>query len=147
MQDLYRQVVLDRYRSPRHRRALPDATHQAHTHNPLCGDELTVYARVDGATLAEAGFEARGCSISQASADLMIDAVAGRALDEVHSLTAAFRNLLEDEAGEPRAELGEARTLAEVRRYPVRVKCALLAWETLEAALASSSAAAAGESA
>ena len=135
MEDLYREVVIERYRRPRHRHALDNATAQAHTHNPLCGDDLTIFVQLEDQTLVDAAFEAHGCSISQASADLMIDVVQGQTLDEVRELIAAFRGMVSaEDAAEP-SGLGDARVLRAVRKYPVRVKCALLAWDSLESAL------------
>jgi nitrogen fixation NifU-like protein len=136
MNDLYRTVVLERYRSPRHRHPLAGANAEAHTHNPLCGDEITIQARIEDGRLTEAAFDAHGCSISQASADLMIDLTTGRSIPEVDALHQAFAAMLEpDNPGPAPKELGDAALLQEVRRYPVRVRCALLAWETLHAAL------------
>ena len=135
MEDLYREVVIDRYRHPHHRHVLDSATAQAHTYNPLCGDELTIFVRVQDQTLAEAAFDAHGCSISQASADLMIDAVQGQSLAGVRERITAFRRLLAVDDAPECAEVGEAQVLRAVRKYPVRVKCALLAWDTLETAL------------
>jgi nitrogen fixation protein NifU and related proteins len=136
MEDLYREVVIDRYRSPRHRGPLTDSTGQAHTQNPLCGDDLTIFVRVDGDTLSDASFEAQGCSISQASADLMIDAVRGQPLTGVQAAISAFRAMLAADEAQPSSLLGQAEVLAAVRKYPIRVKCAQLAWDTLETALA-----------
>ncbi len=139
MKDLYREVVLERYRRPHHRGLLDGPSHQAQAHNPLCGDELTIFLQVEQNRLVNVTFEARGCSISQASADLMIDAVQGCDVVETMSLIKAFRELFDEEPRESPLDvgpdLGEARVLREVRAYPVRIKCALLAWDVLERAL------------
>lgn len=135
MQDLYRDVVLERYRRPRHRGPLEGATTEAHTNNPLCGDELSVFVRVQNGALVDVTFEARGCSISQASADLMIDVVRGRSMEEAATLIDSFRGLLIGDETQWAPDLGDAQVLQAVRKYPVRVKCALLAWETLGEAL------------
>ena len=91
VEDLYREVILQHYRSPRNRRAIPDANVQGFAQNPLCGDEMSVAARVDDGRVVDAAYEARGCSISHASADMMADAVRGKTLAEVGRLVEAFK--------------------------------------------------------
>ncbi|MEA2641084.1 MAG: nitrogen fixation protein NifU [Chloroflexota bacterium] len=135
--DLYRRVVLDRYQAPVHRGPLADANATASAHNPLCGDEITVRARVEDGHIAEVAWEALGCSIVHASADMMADEVQGRQPDAIPELVARVGAMLagSDEAADALGEIGVFRS---VRRYPARVKCALLPWKTLAEALAAS---------
>lgn len=140
LDDLYRAVILQHYQSPSHRRPVDEADVRGFSQNPLCGDEMTVGAWIRDGRVAEAGFQARGCSISQASADMMIDAVGGRSLEEVSALIGQFRAMMAGGAEEPSTDLGDLAVLQGVRRFPVRVKCALLPWNTLESALATAKA-------
>lgn len=135
IEDLYRQVILAHYRQPANRHPLESANLTGYAHNPLCGDELTVYGQVEDDHLADASFEARGCSIVYASADMMIDAVRGQPLDEVARQIDAFESMLEGPDEEPSVSLGDLRVLREVRKFPIRIKCALLPWRTLREAL------------
>ena len=135
-EDLYRAVVLEHYKNPANRHPMDDVTGRGYSHNPLCGDEITIYARVEDGRLADASFDARGCSISQASADMMIDHLRGRGIAEVEATISDFEKLLEDSDAEPPASLAGVAVLAAVRKFPVRVKCALLPWRTLREAIA-----------
>ena len=137
LRDLYQEVILDHGRRPRHgtRLAAFDAT--AKGDNPMCGDRVQVFVRRDAdGRVAEAGFEARGCAISVASADLMAEVVAGRAKDEVRALAREFGNMARTgQAPEGDAAMERLRPLAGVHEYPSRVKCATLPWHALLAAL------------
>ena len=137
LDDLYRRVILDHYQSPRHhgRLAAPDVTTQAS--NPLCGDEVEVSLLLKGDRIVDVAFQGQGCSISQASASMMTDCVKGKTLAEADELLDTFRTMLTDrDAPELDAhELSDLGALQGVRRYPVRVKCALLAWNVLQAGL------------
>lgn len=137
LRDLYQDVILDRGRRPRHgsRLAAFDAT--AKGDNPMCGDRVQVFVRHDDAgRIAETGFEARGCAISIASADLMAEVVAGHSNDEVRAMAARFRDMARTgEAAEDDAAMARLRPLAGVHEFPSRVKCATLAWHALLAAL------------
>jgi nitrogen fixation NifU-like protein len=135
IEDLYRTVILEHYQSPRNRGVLPNPTVQAHSMNPLCGDEMSVTARIEGDRLVDAAYEARGCSISHASADMMADLIKGKTLAQVSNLCASFRNMMEDSVDDVASELGDLTALQSVRKYPVRIKCALLPWNTLIEAL------------
>lgn len=139
LSDLYQEVILDHYRRPRNFGLPPEAERQADGHNPLCGDRVRVAVHLEGDRIAAIGFEGSGCAISTASASLMTEAVLGKTLDEVHALFHRFHDLVTLPAGEPGAEpdgsLGKLEALAGVREFPMRVKCATLAWHTLEAAL------------
>lgn len=131
IQDLYREVILAHYRTPAHRRVLQDATVQFSTSNPLCGDELTVFARLELGQLVEGAYDAVGCSIVHASADMMVDLVKGRPVEDVVRLVGLFQDMMQGEGRDTEVELGEIAVLREVRRFPVRVKCALLPWQAL----------------
>ncbi|MDQ7857820.1 MAG: SUF system NifU family Fe-S cluster assembly protein [Armatimonadota bacterium] len=133
LDDLYRDVILDHYAHPRNRGRLDPRDITAEGANPLCGDELTLFVRLDGDRVAAIRFEGRGCSISQASASMMTEAVAGKTLEEVRALVDAFRAMMH--GGAPAAALGDLVALQGVRKFPVRVKCATLPWVTLEQGL------------
>jgi len=135
VRNLYRDVVLDHARRPRNRRRIEGAR-SAKGDNPLCGDRVTVYAEVDGDAVRDVAFEGAGCAISMASASMMTEAVRGRSPGDAARIADGLRAVVG--AGGtvlPRAELGPLAALAGVRGFPSRVKCALLAWIALEAAL------------
>ena len=135
LDDLYREILLDHYRSPRNRGRLDDATASADGANPLCGDQITLDLLLDGeGRVVDVAFEGSGCSISQASSSMMTGYVKGRGADEALAGVGAFQRMMVD--GEPLdEEFGDIEALAGVRKFPVRVKCASLAWKTLEQAL------------
>jgi nitrogen fixation NifU-like protein len=137
LRDLYQEVILDHNRHPRNFGVLAEANRTAEGYNPLCGDRVTVYLRVDGDRVREVSFEGSGCAISTASASLMTEALRGRTVDEVHELFHGFHDMVtrgvDPETGVD--ALGKLAVFAGVREFPVRVKCATLAWHTLEAAL------------
>jgi len=137
LRDLYQEVILDHGRRPRHGSRLAAFDVSAKGDNPMCGDRVQVFVRRDAdGRVAEAGFEARGCAISIASADLMAEVIAGRSPDEVRVLADAFRNMARNgEAPEGDAAIERLRPLAGVHEYPSRVKCATLPWHALLAAL------------
>ena len=135
LRDLYQEVIFDHYRKPRNFGALADANHVAHGHNPLCGDQLTVYLHVDGDVIRDVSFEGAGCAISTASASLMTDALKGMKLDDAQHLFDAFHHLVTHDDAEADPALDKLEVLAGVREFPARVKCATLAWHTLQAAL------------
>ena len=132
---LYREVILAHYRNPTYRHAVEAANIFGSAHNPLCGDELEVSARIDEGRVAEAGFEARACSIVHASADIMAGLIQGKATAEVVELASRFEEMMRGADSGTEGDLGELTALREVRRYPVRVACALLPWSTLKTAL------------
>lgn len=136
--ELYQEVILDHNRRPRHFRALPEANAQAHGHNPLCGDDYRVYLDVRDGRILAVGFEGSGCAISKSSASMMMSLVDGRDAAEAVRLKEAFLDFLlkEDPAAELRARVGPLKVFEGVRKFPVRVKCATLAWRALEEALA-----------
>jgi nitrogen fixation NifU-like protein len=133
--DLYQEVILDHNRRPRNFHALGDASHSAEGYNPLCGDRLTLYLRLDGDTIADVSFEGAGCAISKASASMMTDALKGRSVAEANALFDRFHRMVTTPPDEVVEDMGKLSALAGVREFPVRVKCASLAWHTLKAAL------------
>jgi nitrogen fixation protein NifU and related proteins len=137
LRDLYQEVILDHNKRPRNFRPLAEATHRAEGHNPLCGDRLTLFLRVDGARIAEVGFQGSGCAISKASASLMTDSVRGRTVAEADALFEGFHAMVTSPPGtEPdAARVGKLAVFAGVTEFPARVKCASLPWHTLHAAL------------
>jgi nitrogen fixation NifU-like protein len=148
LEDLYREIILDHYRTPRNRGELPTPPAVvAQGHNPLCGDEITVFLQLDGDTVTDVKVGGQGCSISQSSASMMSQAIKGRSVDEVRGLVKRFKGMMSiedrdgdgDEAGADGATdevaLGDLEALQGVVKFPVRIKCATLAWNTLLEAL------------
>lgn len=136
--DLYQSVILDHNKRPRNKGRLDDATAHADGRNPLCGDQLTVWVKLDDDAIGDVRFEATGCAISQASASLMTQAVKGKSRTEAEALFEQVHQMLLGKAAPPEGATGALRSLAAlsgVSRFPVRVKCASLAWHTLHAAL------------
>jgi len=142
LEDLYREIILDHYRSPRNRGELPTPpAHQVEGFNPLCGDEITVYIEVSDGVLQDIKIAGHGCSISQSSASLMSAAVKGKPVADVHATIDSFKRLMTvhesqlDDQVEPEPvdlrKLGELAALQGVVKFPVRIKCATLAWNTL----------------
>jgi nitrogen fixation protein NifU and related proteins len=137
LSELYQQVILDHNKKPRNFHKIDAANHKAVGHNPLCGDQLTVYAEVENDTLKDVSFEGSGCAISKAAASMMTVAVKGKSKQEAEMLFGEFHRMVTgelDEENEPN-DLGRLKIFAGVREFPVRVKCASLAWHTLKAAL------------
>jgi len=149
LEDLYREIILDHYRNPRNRGELevPPA-HRAEGFNPLCGDEIVIYLDVEDGTVVDLRIAGQGCSISQSSASMMSAAVKGRSLDEVKTTTQAFLGMLSSHGSALKAEedgsvgvtgdgstLGDLEALRGVVKFPVRIKCARLAWDTLTVGL------------
>ena len=137
LRELYQEVILDHSRHPRHYGALEGASHKAEGYNPLCGDRVTVYLKLDeDGRVADIKFEGKGCAISQASASLMTDMLVGRTVDEAEKLMGGFLHLVRGEdtelAGDDRDRLD---VMAGVSAFPMRVKCATLAWHTMKSAL------------
>jgi len=137
--ELYQEIILDHCKRPRNFGAMAGADHVAEGYNPLCGDKVKVYVALDGDRLAGVGFEGSGCAISTASASLMTEALAGKSIVEARRLFEEVHGMLTGDpaqAAEASETLGKLAALGGVREYPVRVKCATLAWHTLQAALA-----------
>jgi len=137
LRELYQSVILDHNKKPRNFARPEHSNREAHGHNPLCGDRLEVYAEVEDGVLRDVGFQGSGCAISKASASLMTEAVKGRSLAEIERLFEDFHRVVTSDARAPveASGLGKLEVLAGVREFPVRVKCATLAWHTLRAAL------------
>lgn len=133
LRDLYQEVIFDHYRAPRNFGALADANRSAEGYNPLCGDKVKLYLQVEDGIIRDARFEGAGCAISTASASLMTESLKGRPEAEAMRLLEDFQRMVT--GGEPAGQLGKLEALAGVREFPQRVKCATLAWHTLQAAL------------
>ena len=131
--ELYREIIVDHSRKPRNFRAVPDASATAQGHNPLCGDRVSVQLKLDDGVITDVAFLGAGCAISTASASLMTESLKGRTREEAEKLFESFHNLLtgKDSSG----DLGKLAVFSGVREFPVRVKCATLAWHTMRAAL------------
>jgi len=134
LQELYQEVILDHNRRPRNFRALAGGR-KAEGFNPLCGDRLIVYVRVDDGVIADVGFQGSGCAISKASASLMTESVKGKTIAEADALFHRFQRMITSPPDRSADQLGKLTVLAGVRQFPVRVKCASLAWHTLHAAM------------
>lgn len=138
LRELYEEVILDHNRNPRNYPKKPQGcNHSAHGFNPLCGDEFQVHLRLKDDVIEDVGFEGAGCAISTASASLMTEAVKGKKVAEVDSLFNEVHQLLTEEklVGDPSNLLGKLTVLTGVKEFPMRVKCATLAWHTMHAAL------------
>ena len=136
LKDLYRDVILDHNRKPRNFGRIEGTDAQADGHNPLCGDRLTVFVRLNGEQVEDIRFEGKGCAISTASASLMTEAVKGKDRAAIQSLYDKVHELLTQQDAAADASLGKLAALSGVREFPARVKCASLCWHTLNAALA-----------
>jgi nitrogen fixation NifU-like protein len=133
VEDLYREIILDHYRSPRNKRRGVEGAIDVKHDNPLCGDELHLSVDVQDGELADVAFDGKGCSISQASASMMTEAVHGKSVKDALGLTETIRQMMHGES--PSEDLGDLMALEGVAKFPVRVKCALLAWMALKDAL------------
>jgi nitrogen fixation protein NifU and related proteins len=130
-EQLYQEMVVEHKRAPRHFGTLPAPTHEARGRNPQCGDDVRVQLRLEGDRVADIAFEGQGCAICIASASMMTDAVLGREVDTALALQRRFRAVLTGKAEPDDTDLGKLVSLAGVRRYPSRIKCALLGWHAL----------------
>jgi nitrogen fixation protein NifU and related proteins len=136
LRDLYQEVILEHSKAPRNFHTIAQANQKAEGFNPLCGDHFTVYVTVDGDAIQDIGFQGSGCAISKASASMMTQAVKGKSKAEAKKLFDAFHKLVTTgEANGDRSDLGKLAVFSGVSEFPVRVKCATLAWHTLQAAL------------
>jgi nitrogen fixation NifU-like protein len=147
LEDLYREIILDHYRTPRNRGELPTPPAVvAQGHNPLCGDEITVYLQLDDDVVSDIRVDGQGCSISQSSASMMSQAIKGRSVADVRALVRRFKGMMSiedvtdgdgdgDDPGAEEIKLGDLEALQGVVKFPVRIKCATLAWNTLLEAL------------
>ena len=136
LSELYQEVILDHNKQPRNYRELPDADRHAEGYNPLCGDQLTVYLKMDGDKVADIGFLGSGCAISKASSSMMTSAVKGKSEAEIEELFQKFHQMVTGKPHSPLPEgLGKLEVFSGVCEFPSRVKCASLAWHTLRSAL------------
>jgi nitrogen fixation NifU-like protein len=137
LRELYQEVILDHSRHPRNARRPEGANRHAEGHNPLCGDKIAVYVRIESGLVADVGFDGNGCAISSASASMMTEALKGKTEAEVEALFEKFHDLVTGKTDPERAagDLGKLAVFSGVREFPIRVKCATLAWHTLRAAL------------
>lgn len=143
LEELYREVILDHYRNPRNRGHLERTDASAQGVNPLCGDEINVELTLDNGVVSDVAVEGQGCSISQASASMMTEAIKGKSREEIDDLVSKFRKMMSLDESEdtgvdpdrPGQVLGDIEALQGVRKYPVRIKCASLGWNTLIEAL------------
>jgi nitrogen fixation NifU-like protein len=137
LRELYQEVILDHNKRPRNFRVPDPVNRKAEGYNPLCGDKITVFLYVEGDVIKDLGFQGTGCAISKASASMMTDALKGKTLDEANKYFDRFHDMVTTPANvEVNTEvLGKMAVLAGVREYPMRVKCASLAWHTLKAAM------------
>jgi len=131
---LYREVILDHFKHSAHAGDLPGADRTAEGNNTLCGDELALYVRLRDGRVADVRFEGRGCSISQASASMMTEAIKGKTIEDVRRLVTEFKGMMHGQ--EPAEDLGDLVALQGVRKFPVRIKCATLSWVAVEQGLA-----------
>jgi nitrogen fixation NifU-like protein len=136
LDELYKEVILDHYKNPRNKRALPGAERSCTKNNPLCGDEITVHAHLTDGRVAEITFEGSGCSISQASASMLTEAIEGSSVEDAEALAGRFRGMMEGKVEPDEDTFGDLMALKGVVKYPVRIKCAVLAWDVLQEALA-----------
>ena len=142
LDEIYKEVILDHYKNPRNKREMPDAELTCSKNNPLCGDEITVFVHAEDGKVLDVSFIGQGCSISQSSASMMTESVSGKTVEEVEELSTSVRGMLSGEVEPDEDAFGELVALKGVVRYPIRVKCAVLAWDVLQEALAGEGAAA-----
>ena len=135
LDEIYKEVILDHYKNPRNKRELPGAELTCTQNNPLCGDEITVFAHVEDGKVLEVTFQGAGCSISQSSASMMTEAVAGRTVNDARDLAARFRGMMAGEVDPDEDTFGDLVALKGVVKYPIRIKCAVLGWDVLQEAL------------
>lgn len=136
LNELYQEILLEHNSRPRNFRVLPDANRQADGYNPLCGDRITLYLRVEDDTIADAAFQGVGCAISRAAASMLTQSIKGQTIAHAEELFDGFHTMLTEPEGEVDYDaLGDLEMLAGVSAYPTRIKCAILAWHTLNAAI------------
>ncbi len=137
VRELYQEIILDHNKKPRNFHILEDANHYADGHNPLCGDRVTIYLKLGNDKIEDVSFQGNGCAISTASASLMTESLKGKTIEEAKQLFDKFHDLLTKDTDliSEISEMGKLAALAGVRDFPMRVKCATLAWHTLNAAI------------
>jgi len=135
LRELYQEVILEHSKSPRNYRELPSANRKAEGYNPLCGDHFTLYLDLEGDSIRDITFQGSGCAISKASASMMTQSVKGKSREEAQKIFEHFHSLVTGQMNGNKADLGKLAVFSGVSEFPVRVKCATLAWHTLNAAL------------
>lgn len=136
LKDLYQEVILDHNKQPRNFHKMENPSHHADGHNPLCGDQISVFLKMEGDRIADISFEGSGCAISKASSSLMTTLVKGKTQNEANALFEGFHKMVTGSVGDPLPEnIGKLAVFSGVCEFPARVKCASLAWHTLKAAL------------
>lgn len=135
LNELYQEIIIEHNNSPRNFREMSDSTSSAQGFNPMCGDKVIVYIKIDDNVISDISFQGQGCAISQASASLMSEALKGKTIDVAHVWFNNFHNMLTCENPQSLESLGKLEVLSGVKEFPARVKCATLAWHTLENAL------------
>jgi nitrogen fixation NifU-like protein len=135
LDELYREVILDHFKNSSHRGELPKAQIKAVGNNPLCGDELTFFLKLDDGLVTQARFNGKGCAISQAAASMLSQQVEGMTLEEIRLIIEAMKGLMQGQDPDSTLDLGDLESLAGVRKFPVRVKCAALSWNIIEQGL------------
>lgn len=130
LDDLYKEVILDHYRRPRNRGRIDEAEVHLHRDNPLCGDEIDLFIDIEDGKVSNVSFEGKGCSISQASISMMTEKLKGMTVDEAEELSTIFKQMMQGEDPSDEDSLGDLVALKGVQKYPVRIKCALLGWNT-----------------
>ena len=135
LDELYREVILEHFRSPTHSGRIPGAAIRAEGVNPLCGDELTFYLAMEGPRISRVRFEGKGCAISQAASSMLAGALEGKTVADAGRVIGAMKAMMQGEAADASVDLGDLEALAGVRKFPVRVKCAALSWNVVEEAL------------
>ncbi|MCA9520735.1 MAG: SUF system NifU family Fe-S cluster assembly protein [Myxococcales bacterium] len=133
--DLYQEIILDHNRRPRNCRVIEDTPHHAEGHNPLCGDEVKIFLKMEDDRVVDVAFQGNGCAISTASASLMTEALRGKTLEEAHELFGAFHEMVKGQNPPESKDLGKLQVFSGLSDYPMRVKCATLCWHTLQAAI------------
>jgi nitrogen fixation NifU-like protein len=136
LDELYRDVILDHFKASPHRGEVPGASFRAEGHNPLCGDDLVFTAQANGGRFDQVRFSGKGCAISQAAASMFAAQLEGKTFEEAGGLIGALKALMRGDAPDPAVDLGDLEALAGVRKFPVRIKCAALSWNTVEQGLA-----------
>ncbi|MCA1840028.1 MAG: Fe-S cluster assembly sulfur transfer protein SufU [Actinomycetota bacterium] len=130
LDELYKEVILDHYRAPRNRGRIEDADVHLHRDNPLCGDEIDLFVEIEDNKVIRVGFEGKGCSISQASVSMMTEKLKGLSVEDAEGLAKTFKKMMTGDNPEDPESLGDLIALQGVQKYPVRIKCALLGWNT-----------------
>ena len=136
LNDLYQEILLEHNSKPRNFRVIDDANQTSEGYNPLCGDQITLSLKVIDGVIQDVGFQGSGCAISRASASMMTQSIKGQSVEQAENIFGAFHHMITEPEGEIDLDtLGDLETLSGVNEYPTRIKCAILAWHTMKAAL------------